>query len=154
MLDDLVLEVVRELRPLANGVALVPQIAEQIEIVGDRIRIKQALINLVANALQHTPVGGRVQVELAHDGECALLRVRDNGVGIAQTDLPQIFDRFYRADPSRTRRAGGAGLGLAIVRRVAEAHGGRVAVESTVGDGSVFTIMLPHAEPELQQYAV
>ncbi|MEI7772453.1 MAG: ATP-binding protein [Chloroflexales bacterium] len=142
-LDDLVLEVVRELRPLAEGVALRPQLGEQVEIRGDRDRIKQALINLVANALQHSPAGGVVTVALDQDGAAAYLRVRDGGPGIAPEDLPRVFERFYRADRSRAQRAGGAGIGLAIVQWVAQAHDGDVSVESAVGEGATFIIRLP-----------
>ncbi|GAB4196831.1 MAG: HAMP domain-containing sensor histidine kinase [Roseiflexaceae bacterium] len=140
-LDDLVLEVVRELRPLAQQVALVPDLAEQVAILGDRDRIKQALLNLVVNALNHTPPGGVVRVGLERTSEAALLHVSDTGVGIAPADLPHLFERFYRADKARS--GSGAGLGLSIVKWIAEAHGGAVTVESTPGQGSVFTICLP-----------
>jgi heavy metal sensor kinase len=142
-LDELVLDVVRDLRPLSNGVALMPSIDEQVQAPGDPDRLKQALVNLVANALQHTPAGGTVRVGLVRAGGQALLQVRDTGAGIAAEDLPHIFERFYRADKARTRRQGGAGLGLAIVSWVAEAHGGRVTVESAPGQGSTFTLALP-----------
>jgi heavy metal sensor kinase len=142
-LDDLVLEVVRELRPLAEGVGLRPQLAEQVAISGDRDRIKQALINLVANALQHSPAGGTVTVALDQDGAAAYLRVHDSGPGIATEDLPRVFERFYRADRARAQRAGGAGIGLAIVQWVAQSHGGDVSVESSLGCGATFIIRLP-----------
>ncbi|NNJ12618.1 HAMP domain-containing histidine kinase [Chloroflexales bacterium ZM16-3] len=142
-LDDLVLEVVRELRPLGEGVAMRPQLAEQVAISGDRDRIKQALINLVANAIQHSPVDGTVTVALDQDGESAYLRVRDEGQGIAPEDLSHVFERFYRADRARAQRTGGAGLGLAIVQWVAHAHGGEVLVESALGSGAAFIIRLP-----------
>jgi len=138
-----VLEVVRELAPLAGGVALLPEVAEQAEVSGDRDRIKQALLNLVANALQHTPAGGKVLIALDCDARAAYLRVTDTGAGIAPADLAHVFERFYRADKSRSRAAGGAGLGLAIVKWVAEAHGGSVSAQSTPGQGSTFTIALP-----------
>src|SRR5262249_32003856 len=92
-LDELVLEVVRELRPLADGVALTPEITEQIEVLGDRDRLKQALLNVVVNALQHTPAGGSVRVALDHGGGQARLRVSDTGVGIAREDVQRVFDR-------------------------------------------------------------
>jgi signal transduction histidine kinase len=147
-LDELVLEVVRDLAPLAGGIALLPEVAEQVEIVGDRDRLKQALLNMVVNALQHTPPGGRVRVALANDDQRAYLSVGDTGAGIAATDLPYVFERFYRADKARSRVAGGAGLGLAIVKWVAEAHGGSVAVQSTPGQGSTFTLTLPLRAPD------
>ena len=142
-LDELVLDVVRDLRPLSNGVALIPSIDEQVQVPGDPDRLKQALVNLVANALQHTRAGGTVRVALVRAGDYAELHVRDTGAGIAAEDLPHIFERFYRADKARTRRQGGAGLGLSIVKWVAEAHGGCVTVESAPGQGSTFTLALP-----------
>lgn len=146
-LDELVLEVVRELRPLADGVALGPRIAEQVELIGDRDRLKQALINLVANALRHTPASGSVTIGLERAENRALLQVSDTGSGIPPDKLPLIFERFYRADTARSREAGGAGLGLAIVRWVAEAHGGTVSVSSAEGAGSVFKLELPLGTP-------
>ena len=142
-LDELVLDVVRDLRPLAGDVALVPEISEQVAFNGDYDRLKQVLINLVANGVQHTPAGGRVVVALeAGPGE-ARLQVRDNGSGIAPADLPHIFDRFYRAEQARSRSNGGAGLGLSIVQRIVAAHGGQVNVTSVVGSGTTFSVMLP-----------
>lgn len=140
-LDDLVLEVVRELRPLADGVALRPELSEQVAIVGDRDRLKQALLNLVGNALQHTPPGGAVVVALAQEGQEVMLQVRDTGPGIAPADLPHVFERFYRGD--RAQGGSGTGLGLAIVRWVAEAHGGQATVASNSGHGATFTVRLP-----------
>jgi two-component system, OmpR family, sensor kinase len=144
-LDDLVLEVVRELHPLADGVALTPQISEQVEAVGDRDRLKQALLNIVVNALQHTPSGGCVRVALDRVDGHAELRVSDTGEGIVAEDLARVFDRFYRADKARSRATGGAGLGLAIVKWIAEAHGGSVKVTSAPGQGSTFVLALPLA---------
>jgi signal transduction histidine kinase len=143
VLDDLLLEIVRELQPLTNGVILMPQIDEQVELIGDRDRLKQALLNVVVNALQHTPPGGRVRVALARDERQARISVSDTGEGIAAADLPYIFDRFYRADKARSRRTGGAGLGLAIAKWVIEAHDGSIEVVSAPGEGSTFTLVLP-----------
>jgi two-component system OmpR family sensor kinase len=149
VLDELVLEVVRELRPLANGVTLIPEIAEQVEIQGDRDRLKQALINVVVNALQHTPAGGHVRVALDRYGEQAQFRISDTGSGIEPEDLKKVFERFYRADRSRTRSgSGGAGLGLAIVKWIIEGHGGTVEVRSVVNQGSTFILSLPIVTPK------
>jgi two-component system OmpR family sensor kinase len=142
-LDELVLEVVRDLAPLVQDVALLPDVAEQVEAPGDRDRIKQALMNMVVNALQHTLAGGKVRVALDRCDDCARLSVRDTGIGIDAEDLPHVFERFFRADKARTRTSGGAGLGLAIVKWVAEAHGGRVEVYSAPDQGSTFTLWLP-----------
>ena len=111
---------------------------------GDGDLLKQLLLNLVDNAIAYTPPGGRVELSLDVDGAWARLSVRDTGSGIPPEDLERIFERFYRLDEARTRRSGGAGLGLAIARWIAEAHGGHIAVESAVGQGSVFTLVLPH----------
>jgi heavy metal sensor kinase len=142
-LDTLLLEVHRELRPLANGVQLRIGEEDQIVVVGDRDRIKQALLNLGVNALQHTPPDGAVTLSLTSAGGMACLSVRDTGSGIAPAELGRIFDRFYRSDPARNRNSGGAGLGLAIVKWIVEAHGGQVSVASAPGEGSTFTLMFP-----------
>ncbi|KPV52963.1 hypothetical protein SE17_12385 [Kouleothrix aurantiaca] len=148
-LDELVLEVVRDLAPLAQGLTLRPAIAEQVEVMGDRDRLKQALLNMAANALQHTPPGGSVTLAVACAGNHAELVVHDTGVGIDAEALPYVFERFFRADRARSRAAGGAGLGLAIVKWVAEAHAGGVNVRSTPGEGSTFTLWLPIHPPAL-----
>jgi two-component system, OmpR family, sensor kinase len=142
-LDTLLLEVHRELRPLAGDVHLRLGHEDQIVVQGDRDRVKQALLNLGINALQHTPPGGIVTLALARQDGYAELTVTDSGHGIGAEDLPYIFERFYRADRSRSRHQGGAGLGLAIVKWVAEAHGGRIDVISSPGAGSQFSLLLP-----------
>ena len=143
VLDDIVLQVVRELRPLCDDVLLIPRIEEQVEIEADSDRIKQALINMVANAIQHTPVGGRITVSLWRNQIYAFLEVQDTGVGIDSHDLPYVFERFYRTDRSRIRRSGGAGIGLSIVRWIVRAHYGDISVESRPNHGAVFTVQLP-----------
>jgi signal transduction histidine kinase len=148
-LESLLLEVHRELLPLAVGVELRIGDEDQIAVVGDRDRLKQALLNLSVNALQHTPAGGSVTLSLARERDCAALIVSDTGTGIAAAELPRIFDRFYRADQSRSRDRGGAGLGLAIVRWIAEAHGGAVRVASTPGVGTTFTLLIPCSPPAM-----
>ncbi|ASQ93213.1 HAMP domain-containing sensor histidine kinase [Streptomyces sp. 11-1-2] len=114
------------------------------EIEADQVRLRQVLGNLVANALRHTPSGGTVSLRVRPAGGAVLIEVADTGSGIAADELPHVFDRFWRADKSRSRRTGGSGLGLSIVRKLVEAHGGTVTVRSTVGGGSEFTIRLPH----------
>jgi two-component system OmpR family sensor kinase len=142
-LDTLLLEVHRELRPLASGVNLRIGAEDQLTVAGDRDRLKQSLLNLGINALQHTPPGGSVVLSLSREDDNALLSVSDTGEGIAASALPHLFDRFYRADPARNHHRGGAGLGLAIVKWIVEAHGGSVGVTSQLGQGSTFTIKLP-----------
>lgn len=117
---------------------------EAISVV-DSGRIAQALRNLIANALRYTPAAGSVTVSCRAEGADNLLCVRDTGSGINPEDLPHIFDRFYRGEKSRARATGGAGLGLAIVRQLVEAHGGVVWAESTPGQGSAFYVRLPRA---------
>lgn len=113
------------------------------EIEADPVRLRQALGNLVANALRHTPAGGTVALRARPAGDEVLIEVADTGAGIAAEDLPHVFDRFWRADKSRSRETGGSGLGLSIVRKLVEAHGGTATAASTVGEGSVFTLRLP-----------
>jgi signal transduction histidine kinase len=113
------------------------------ELTADPQRIAQVLANLVANALRHTPPGGAVTVGVAPGELGVVFTVCDTGTGIAPEDLPRIFDRFYRADPSRARASGGAGLGLAIARRLVESHGGRIWAASAPGQGTAVSFTLP-----------
>ena len=115
-------------------------------VEGDRERLLQLLWNLLDNALRYTPTGGTVSVAVRQHGQVAELIVADTGVGISAEHLPHIFERFYRVDKSRSREQGGSGLGLAIVKQIAEAHGGQVRVRSEVGEGTVFTVLLPVLE--------
>jgi two-component system OmpR family sensor kinase len=115
------------------------------DLVGDELRIRQAVANLLANARAHTPPGTSIAVTLSTAGDDRTVEVSDNGPGIAADDLPHLFERFYRVDASRARRSGGSGLGLAIVQAIAEAHGGSVGVTSVEGEGAAFTIVLPIA---------
>lgn len=116
--------------------------------LGDRARFIQSLQNLVRNATRYTPEGGIVLVGAITNGAEVVVTVRDTGVGIAPDDLPHVFDRFYRADRSRNRAQGGAGLGLAIVRGLVEGMGGAITVESELGEGTCFTLRLPRIETE------
>ncbi|WP_440900208.1 sensor histidine kinase, partial [Actinosynnema sp.] len=112
-------------------------------VEADPVRLRQVLDNLVANALRHVPPGGRVEVTAEHEGDDVVIKVADTGTGITPEDLPHVFDRFWRAEKSRSRRTGGSGLGLAIVRKLVEAHGGTVSATSEPGKGSTFTVRLP-----------
>jgi signal transduction histidine kinase len=111
----------------------------------DRARIAQVVGNLLENAVQHTPQGGEVAVLAEVVGPAARVTVGDTGEGIPPEDLPYVFERFYRVDPSRSRSTGGVGLGLTIAKQLVEAHGGAIRVESTPGKGSCFIFELPLA---------
>lgn len=127
----------------AAGIVLDTAIAADVDTVpGDARRLEQVVQNLTANALRHTPRGGRVALDAARDGDAVVLRVRDTGEGIAPEHVPHVFDRFYKADPARAD-AGGTGLGLSIVKAIVERHGGTVTVASTPGRETVFAVRLP-----------
>jgi two-component system phosphate regulon sensor histidine kinase PhoR len=116
---------------------------DETRINGDADRLSQVFVNLIDNALRHTPAGGRVSVNVFRvDGEASLV-VRDSGIGIPYNDLPHVFERFYVVDRSRARESTGTGLGLSIVKQVVEAHGGRVLADSEFGAGAVFTCVFP-----------
>ncbi|MFH8794289.1 sensor histidine kinase [Streptomyces sp. NPDC017941] len=113
-------------------------------LTADPLRLRQAIGNLVSNAIRHTPAGGEVTVLCRPvDGSSVVIEVADTGTGISAEDLPHVFDRFWRADKSRTRATGGSGLGLAIVRNLVQAHGGTVQADSTLGKGTTFMVTLP-----------
>jgi signal transduction histidine kinase len=109
----------------------------------DETRIRQIVSNLIENALTHTPNSGTISVSLVGESNGLTMSVSDSGPGISSNDLPRIFDQFYRADQSRARVTGGAGLGLTIVKRLVEAHGGHISVTSKPGHGATFTVVLP-----------
>ncbi len=110
---------------------------------GDETQLTSMFTNLVDNAIKYTPPGGRVEVTGGMEGSEIVIEIADTGIGIPEGKLSRIFERFYRVDKARSKATGGTGLGLSIVRHVAENHGGRVTVESTLGEGSVFTVHLP-----------
>jgi len=110
---------------------------------GDPETLQRILDNLIVNAINYTPAGGKIEVRVRAEGANALLQVRDSGIGIPAGDRERIFERFYRVDKGRSRSAGGTGLGLAIVKHAARFHGGEVVVESEPGVGSTFTVRLP-----------
>ncbi len=114
-------------------------------VLGDELRLRQVAANLLANARQHTPADTPIQVGVRRQNGCVVLEVADQGPGLFPEEADKVFERFYRADPSRNRNLGGAGLGLSIVAAVAEAHGGRARVESAPGQGARFWVELPEA---------
>jgi heavy metal sensor kinase len=118
-------------------------VAANIHVEGDRSRLQQVIVNLIANAIKYTQEVGEVEVNVRADRGTAVLEVSDNGVGISAQALPHVFERFYRADKARSRNSGGAGLGLAIVKAICTAHGAEIKVSSKEGYGSRFTVELP-----------
>jgi two-component system phosphate regulon sensor histidine kinase PhoR len=116
-----------------------------LDVRGDEAGVRTILDNLVSNAINYTPEGGRVDVAWRRDGSQVLLEVRDTGIGIAPEDQDRVFERFYRVDQARSRELGGTGLGLSIVKHTAQALGGRVGLESQLGGGSTFRVWLPAA---------
>lgn len=144
-LDLLMTEVFQEMSVLArNKVRLHLNEIDQVIVNGDRDRLKQVFINLVANAVQYTPPGGEIFLSLEKIKDQARIICRDTGPGIPAEDLPHIFERFYRAEKSRTRgKTTGFGLGLSIANWIVERHGGRIEVNSKEGQGTAFAIWLP-----------
>jgi signal transduction histidine kinase len=127
----------------AKGVELDIQIAEDLpQVHGDPIRLRQMIGNLLENAIKYTPAGGTVRVETSVEDDQLILRIADNGVGIPAGDQPYLFDKFYRAS-NVPRDVSGTGLGLSIVKSIVEQHRGRIWVESKVGQGATFTLVLP-----------
>jgi len=122
----------------ARGVTITADATEDATVSADPVRLRQAMVNLVANAIRHTDAGGHITLR----GRASVIEVIDDGEGIPADELPYVFERFRRVDPSRSRATGGSGLGLAIVKQIAEAHGGRVSAASTPGAGTTVTMRL------------
>lgn len=139
-LDTIILEVYRQARVMANGITIKLGHEDQAIVYGDADRLKQLLINLVTNAIKHTPSGGTITLSLYRDPEWVRVIVADTGRGIATTALPHIFERFYQADNHGQK---GSGLGLSIAQWIAKAHGGQITATSELGKGSTFTLWLP-----------
>src|SRR5260370_31510896 len=144
-LDLLVADVAATTEPLAAEKSITMELLanEPATVLGDEVRLIQVIMNLIVNALTYTNAGGKVKLEVRAQNNSAILTVRDTGIGIAPEHLEHIFERFYRVDPARSRAAGGAGLGLAIVDWVVHAHDGTISVASTPGQGTTFTVQLP-----------
>jgi heavy metal sensor kinase len=144
-LQSLLRELIDELRVLAEDrqIGLSLQAEPTPLVLGDDQWLKQAVINLLDNAIRYTPPGGEVTVRLRATNEGVAVSVEDTGPGIESQHLPYLFERFYRADFARARDCGGTGLGLPIVKGIADAHGGTITLETEVGKGSIFTLILP-----------
>lgn len=132
-----------------RGIALTVQVPHPVTVVGDEPRLIQVVMNLLDNAIRYSNPGGQVWVSVELTDDSARLMIRDTGIGIAPEHLPHIFERFYRADPTRRRTGGSSsGLGLSIVEWIVRTHGGSVSIESQVGQGSCFTVTLPRQRVE------
>ena len=145
---ELAQDVVLKLAPKAQaaGVSLGVEPAGDLPLVSADVGlVERVLTNLIDNALRFTPAGGSVRAILDGEGRAVRVTVADTGAGIAPEDLPHIFERFYRADKSRDRATGGAGLGLAIARQIVELHGSSLEVHSRPGEGARFSFVLPGA---------
>lgn len=154
-ISELSAEVVSQLSPLAasRAVTLRWEGTPQVVVTASSDLLYRCALNLVDNAIKYSGAGSSVVVSARRDGQDAVLEVRDTGPGIAEQDVPRVFDRFYRVDKGRSRREGGTGLGLAIVREMVEAMGGRVSLRSRVGQGSTFALHLPAGEAPVPSHS-
>ena len=143
-LNDLLAECCRSAQPMAasKGIELACRCVEDVMFSGDQDLLRRLVFNLVENAIRYTPAGGKVSVNLAVDGTAVRIEVADTGIGITPEAAPHVFERFYRADQARSREQGGFGLGLSIVKWIAESHKGTVQLSSQPGVGSTFTVLL------------
>jgi signal transduction histidine kinase len=151
-LGDVVREVGEHMQVAAREkeVKLVVDLQDSCEMIGDADRLRQLFFNLLDNAIKYTPPGGTVIVEGKPSNGVARVTIADTGIGIPADHLPHVFDRFYRVDPSRSSETEGSGLGLAICRSIAEAHSGRIEIDSTLGHGTRVTVALPmHRAPRI-----
>jgi heavy metal sensor kinase len=151
--SDLVSSLAAQMEPMVSwkNIRLRVNVDDDIFVGGDRDWLESAVLNLLDNAIKFTPEGGEVNVAVSMKDRSVRLDIRDTGIGIPSEALPHVFERFFRAEPSRSKEFEGAGLGLALVKWVVENHHGRVGVESEIGKGSCFTIWLPAATvPEKQ----
>ena len=141
VLRDLVIQIQPKYYQKSLSLVLTENAA--IDIVVDEDKIRQVFINLLMNSFKFTPDHGSVEIIITKDNKNAIIHIKDNGIGISEEDIPNIFERFYRSESSRNRDTGGAGLGLAIVQSIINAHGGRISVNSQKNIGTQFTIYLP-----------
>lgn len=148
-LSNLIRDILEELEPRANRNQITMVFLDEnrgdISVHGDAPKIGQVLTNLISNSLRYGKENGQTQVRLYDMEEHILVEVADDGIGMSEEHLPRIFERFYRVDKSRSRNAGGSGLGLSIVKHIIEAHGQSISVRSTQGTGSTFSFTLAKA---------
>ncbi len=141
-------EAIERIRPAADQLGMVIRASEpspHLAVLGDRLQLVSAVYNLLDNAVKYSEASSEVEVRAGADGTQVSIAVEDQGMGIPARDIDRVFERFYRVDQGRSRDSGGTGLGLAIVRHVVGNHGGEVRVESRLGEGSTFTLLLPLA---------
>ena len=136
------------LKPLADQrkVQLISDLAEA-QVTGNAERLNQVVANLIDNAIAYNREGGQVRLHLVAEKRDVVLTVSDTGIGIGESDLPKVFERFYRVDKARTGGNGGIGLGLAICQEIIRSHGGMIKAASVVGEGTTFTVLLPLRPP-------
>jgi heavy metal sensor kinase len=144
-LSEITRSTTEQMRLLAEvkDISLALSVSDPVLVEGDPSRLKQVVVNLLDNAIKYTPNGGSVEIATRNVNGCAVLEVRDTGLGVAPSDLPHVFERFYRTDKARSRELGGSGLGLSIVKSIVVAHGGEVTVSSEDTAGTQFTVILP-----------
>jgi heavy metal sensor kinase len=145
--EDLIEDLRDDAAILASEKKLAVELPENASatVLGDAARLRRLFRSLLANAVRYTDSGGTIRIRSRREGGNVRISIEDTGIGIPAESLPLIFDRFYRADPARSRDRGGSGLGLSLARWIAESHGGTITAESTVGRGSTFTVTLPLA---------
>jgi two-component system, OmpR family, sensor kinase len=149
-LVSLVADVVHTATTLGPGWPVSLQADEPVEVCGDREKLRQVVANLLGNVRAHTPEGTAAVVTLRRDADAAVIEVADAGPGLTDEQAGRVFERFYRADPSRSRARGGAGLGLSIVAAIVAAHGGSVSAAPATGGGAMFTVRLPRFSDEAE----
>lgn len=144
-LSSEIINIVDTFKPIfiRKNCMITAEIKENIIVYMDKDNLKQILHNLLSNANNYLEINGRVKVSLFEKKDYIIIEVEDNGIGISEKDLPYIFERFYRSDISRTKNTGGSGLGLTITKSLVEANGGKIRVESKIGEGTVFSIKFP-----------
>ena len=142
---ELVTEVSSNIESLAKdkGLKFDLKADSNLKVHGDRVKLRQVFLNILQNAVRYTPTGGSISVHATSKHGSAVVSITDTGIGIAEEQLPLIFERFYRVDKARSRAEGGAGLGLAIARQIVEMHSGTIDVQSRQGKGSTFRVSLP-----------
>lgn len=144
-LKDLIISLSSSVEALAQdkGIKFATDAPENLIVTGDKVKLRQLFINILENAIRYTLQDGSVMVTLTQKEGRAITAITDTGIGIPEEHLPHIFERFYRVDKARSRAEGGVGLGLAIAKYIAESHGGKIEVESTVGKGTTFIVSIP-----------